>query len=73
MDMLSAKLKAFNLTKLKAMKDYEHEHAASPKANLTLVKPVLQLDILKPNKTALKVRKSCGCVIPARARGRMER
>ena len=52
---MASKAKAFNLTKLQKLKAYKKEHPALPKANLTLAKPVLAVQFLKPNKTALKV------------------
>ena len=55
MEVMASKAKAFNLTKLQKLKAYEKEHPALPKANLTLAKPVLAVQFLKPNKTALKV------------------
>jgi hypothetical protein len=55
MDKVASSVKAVNLTKLKALKEYDAMHPMLPKANLTVAKPVLKLDFLKPNKTAVKV------------------
>ena len=58
MKLVAKKVDAFNstLAKLKELKAYDKEHVVLPKANLTLVKPELKLQFLKPTKTALKVR-----------------
>jgi hypothetical protein len=55
MEKVAGKVKAVNVSKLKALKEYDMGHPVLPKANLTLVKPVLKLDFKKPNKTAVKV------------------